>query len=611
MAEAQESRRIEPPAGAWWNSASLVVGLGFAAVAVLPGWLTEWSAARALPASPARFVAAYQAIGRAAAVIPAVGLTAAALLSIALFHEGVFRSRRAALRLSAIGALFSLAVLLNAVIEPAAARILASPTPSGEALAAEVGGLRGWFWLARALVAGFALLVAAADRAPLRPPASVSSLGITERHRRVLFLVGTASFFFGYDTMIATLALPYIGRDLGAGEGALGFALAAVKLGALGSVFAGRLADRHGRRGLLLASVIAYTLATGATAWSVGLVDFALYQLVASIFLTTEIVLARVVIAEEFPDSARAHGQAMLGMFTGVGSGVAVVLFPQFLEGSLGWRGMYLVGVLPLLLIAFLRRGLEESRRWQRLGAAARRRGAWRELLSSRHRGLLARFTLLGFATAATLSSAFAFTSHHVVTRLGWAPADVSTLVLVAGLAGFATNFVIGRVSDRIGRRRVAFAGLVGLSAASVLFYQSPWIGPAFALLTMADTSVSVAGAALLTESFPTRVRATAKAWGNAASVVGALAGLAAVGALSETFGGAHVVVPALALLSLAVAPLYFGFEETAHLTIDAIDARDVAATARDVAASARGVGYTSGATGCGEPVYEEACRES
>ena len=48
--------------------------------------------------------------------------------------------------------------------------------------------------------------------------------GLDERHRVLLFLLGTVTFFQGYDTFIVSMALPYIGRDLGASEGTLGFA---------------------------------------------------------------------------------------------------------------------------------------------------------------------------------------------------------------------------------------------------------------------------------------------------------------------------------------------------------------------------------------------------
>jgi MFS family permease len=111
---------------------------------------------------------------------------------------------------------------------------------------------------------------------------------------------------------------------------------------------------------------VAYPVATVATAFSTGLVDFAPYQLVATVFLTTELSLAQVVIAEEFPPTMRGLGQGILGAFAVCGAGVVAVLFPILQQSAFGWRGMYLIGILPLLVVAYLRRNLPETQRWER-----------------------------------------------------------------------------------------------------------------------------------------------------------------------------------------------------------------------------------------------------
>src|SRR5215813_15102037 len=108
-----------------------------------------------------------------------------------------------------------------------------------------------------------------AHRSPVVVNRSAASL--TAHHRRLLLLLGTATLFDGYDRFIVTLALPYIARDLGAGEGVLGWSLAVIRGGALVAIGLCLLADRVGRRGVLLWTVLGYTLVTALTGMSRGL----------------------------------------------------------------------------------------------------------------------------------------------------------------------------------------------------------------------------------------------------------------------------------------------------------------------------------------------------
>ena len=174
----------------------------------------------------------------------------------------------------------------------------------------------------------------------------------------------TATLFEGYDRFIVTLALPYIAHDLGAGEGVLGWSLSVIRGGALLAIVLCLMADRVGRRGVLLWTVLGYTVVTALTGLSRGLADFVALQVVASVFLNTELALSQVVIAEEFPATARGLGLGLLGAAAAIGAGLAAALFPAFVASPLGWRGLYFVGIVPLLIVGYLRRSLPETTRW-------------------------------------------------------------------------------------------------------------------------------------------------------------------------------------------------------------------------------------------------------
>src|SRR4051812_4701626 len=149
---------------------------------------------------------------------------------------------------------------------------------------------------------------------------------LSRHERRLLALLGSATFFDGYARFIVPLALPYIGRDLGVGESALGWALFWIRVGALLSLPLAAAADRHGRRGILLLTVAGYTVTTFATAFAPSIAPFVFCQLLANTFLVAELSLAHVVIVEEFPPRLRGFGLGLLGLVSSFGAGVAAML---------------------------------------------------------------------------------------------------------------------------------------------------------------------------------------------------------------------------------------------------------------------------------------------
>jgi MFS family permease len=316
--------------------------------------------------------------------------------------------------------------------------------------------------------------------------------------------------------------------------------------------------------------VTAYTLATAATGFSTGLRDFSFYQLIATIFLTTELSLAQVVIAEEFPKRLRGFGQGVLGAFAAFGAGLAAMLFPILQRTEFGWRGMYLVGVLPLLVVAYLRRNLPETERWQRFDER-RTRARLLDLMRPGWRGRLFVLTVLAAVASATGATAFSFASYRATTAFHWEPAQVSGMIIGAGAVGFFGYFVLGRSADAVGRRWIGAIGLLGVGAAVGLFYQTAWLVPGFALMTLSESAIIIAINALTTELFPTKLRATAKSWVTNSGVVGALLGLAAIGALSRV-AAAAAVITTLAVLTSVLAPLIFLLPETHRIDLEAID---------------------------------------
>jgi len=530
------------------------------------------SAAAHLPEAPDAFASAFAGMSnfRQSVLLP-LGFLTAIVTVVALVRQGT-GSLRGRLRVVAIVAMVGVSLISTTATDPLEQAIIASAAKVGsDTVATLLHRWTFWQWVNFGLVGIVGVSLLAAHRLPV-PSATLEVAGMASRHRTLLFLLGAATLFEGYDRFIVSLALPYIGKDLGASEGELGYALSLIRVGALLSIFLGRIADRYGRRRLLIVSVLAYTLATAATGLSRGMATFIVFQLVATIFLVAELALAQVVIAEEFPAEARGRGQGLLGAFGALGGGVAAVLFPLLQRTPLGWRGLYFIGILPLLLIAYLQRALPETQRWQRLHDDARGAPGIFDVLRT---GLRLRFAVLivvAGAAAMVGGSAFGFASYHATKNFGWTPAQVSTTILTGGGIGFLGWFVFGRGVDLFGRRRVGALAMLGGAGAVIGFYRTSWLLPSFAGLVFLEAGVAIAVNALGTELFPTALRATAKAWITNAGILGAMLGLAIVGGASDYLGGAEVVISWLTVAPVATAPLLLLLPETSGRELEAIE---------------------------------------
>jgi putative MFS transporter len=549
----------------------LAAGLAFLAAALAFRFPLWRPVAALLPHAPEEFTAAFAALrSHQQFVLFPLGVLTTIATIVALLQQGT-RSARGRLRVIATASLIAASLISTAAADPLAAAIIAgAPELGADALATLAHRWSNWQWVNLALAVSGGVALVLAHRMPTEAPAADAS-GMTQRHRNLLLLLGAATLFEGYDRFIISLALPYIGRDLGISEADLGYSLSLIRIGALLSILLGRVADGFGRRRVLVATILAYTLATAATGLSTGLVTFVLFQLVATIFLTAELALAQVVIAEEFPAGARGRGQGLLGAFAALGAGVAALLFPLLQATPLGWRGLYFIGLLPLVLIAFLRRNMPETERWQRLQDEAHRKAGLFDIFQP---GLRLRFVvLIVLAASATLVAApmFSFASYRATNTFGWTPAQVSSMMVAGGGLGLSGWFIFGRLADTVGRRVIGAITIVCAAVGVAAFYRTSWLLPAFALIVFSEAGVSIAINSLGTELFPTALRATAKSWITNAGILGAMIGLAVVGALSQYVGGVHVAISMLVAVPLLSLPLIFLLPETSGQELESI----------------------------------------
>ena len=381
-------------------------------------------------------------------------------------------------------------------------------------------------------------------------------IDFTRHERRVLVPLALTGFFETYDVALLTLAAPVLAGGLGLTIGAFGIAVALIRLASLASVPVLRLADRWGRRTLLIVSLAVFTLATGMTALAIGVVAFVLLQMVARVFLATESSLASVVIAEELRPHRRGAGISVLGVISGIGFGLVAALLLLVPHTPLGWRLFYVVALVPLILVAYLRRNLRETRAFSVARAEHRLQTTFWPRVSRAQRGTCALAIALVSAFGLVQTAGFFYASELAQTTYGW-EGLFTAVVIVAGAFGILGFVLGGRVSDRVGRRPMVAVAILLTAAGTILIFtrvEALFI-PGFFLTTTGSACFLAVTLAYLAELFPTEVRATLASLVVSAQVaagslglviVGALGGVAAPSTLMLIGGGALVLSVAL-----------------------------------------------------------------
>lgn len=406
-----------------------------------------------------------------------------------------------------------------------------------------------------------------------RPPA------LTRRQWRVLGLVSIVSLFEQYDVYLFSLNLKQIQADLGIAESELGLLGGLVRAGALFALPLTLAADRFGRRRLLLITILGYTLCTGATAFAPGATSFIVFQFLARVFASAETVIAIVVVAEEFDAEHRGWGIGALGALHACGAGVAGIAFGFVNVLPFGWRALYAVGLAPLLLVAYLRRTLPETARFD---ALARERAGFRSAppiapaldLVRRHPRRIAVLALAVVAIEIAMGPAVFFASKFIQDVHGWSPAWVAMLTFGGGGVAIVGNAMAGWLSDRRGRRPITVLFTLGVLLAIVSFY---WLPGAFAPLLWIPLIFGLMGTQVTlgtygAELFPTGVRSTASGVREFCKTGGAVTGLALVSLLFGVAGSNWMAIALLCAVG-ALSPLIvlLFFPETAGRSLEEI----------------------------------------
>jgi MFS family permease len=289
--------------------------------------------------------------------------------------------------------------------------------------------------------------------------------------------------------------------------------------GTLGGIVFGMLADRFGRKPAMAATILFYSIFSGLTFFAANLWHVAVLRFLVALGVGGEWAVAAALVAEVFPPRARARAG---GIFHGTSvAGTWLAALAGLLVGT-NWRYAYLIGVIPALLVLWVRASVREPQRWERAANEGRRLGSLKELFANPVWAKRAIFGLLlaavGLGTFWGVVVAGQDLTHELLTRAGANSADADRRAKFAyGIVqaiGMGIGFLcVGPLAERLGRRG-AFL-LMHLAAVAIVpvtcylpqtYTQMLLILPLFGLFT---GGIHAGYAIYFPELFPNHLRAT------------------------------------------------------------------------------------------------------
>ncbi len=404
---------------------------------------------------------------------------------------------------------------------------------------------------------------------------------VTPYMRKVFLLVWAGYIFDSMEIMLYSMAMVDIAKEFGLSLSTAGLLMTLALLGyAVGGFFWGPLTDRKGRTWVLMWTVGLYSVFTGLTALSWGVASLAVFRFLTGFAAGGEWAAGAAMLTETWPAHLRGRIIALMQAGWPIGAIIASFLY-KAIAPEYGWRGAFLAGIIPALLVLFFRRSLKDSEHYEKAKETAvlKKSGAFKEfktLLSPAHRRqfylllITASIGLLGYYTIMTWIPGYLQKTHNfsIFKTANW--------FIIINIASAIGYYLFGVIADRIGRRPTF-----------TIFYIVAMIAaPVFAFSDLNEESLLIFGAILGfsmgyfsgfpaygSELFPTHLRASGLgiAYTGIARVVSTV-GPYGIGIMADKVGIGPGIGIMGALFIPAIIVLWWLGNETKGKTLEELD---------------------------------------
>ncbi|WP_440897636.1 MFS transporter [Amphibacillus sp. Q70] len=356
--------------------------------------------------------------------------------------------------------------------------------------------------------------------------------------------------FQSMSTMLLSFVLATMILDFGISGAAGGFISTITNIGMLvGGIIFGPLADKYGRVKIFTITVAIFSLATGATALATNIQLVYLFRFLVGVGGGGEYGVVMSIIADAFPKEKRGRMNSYVTIAGQIGSIVAAIA-AAIIVPSLGWRGLFVFGAIPILLAVYLHFKLDESDTWKaekakRDAGEAKEKVSIKELFTENRAGNTIKLTAMAIIQVAGYFGLMNWLPSILQQQAGISVSGSSMWMVVTIIGMSLGMYVFGFVMDKFGAK-VAYA-LYLLASAIAVFAYSFASGDITILLGGAVVGFFCNGmnagyGAIVGNLYPTSIRATAN---NIIFNIGrAVGGFSAVviGFLMDNYTVTHVM---------------------------------------------------------------------
>lgn len=403
---------------------------------------------------------------------------------------------------------------------------------------------------------------------------------LTLRQKSVLKLLALASIPAAFTNTVFTQTAAYASDEFNISAQGQGFAAAVVRWGVIIVLPCAALADRIGRRRMILITLWLAPLITSLGALSPNFVFLVITQAVGRPLGLALNIFIVVFATEEMSLDTRAFALSVIAITAGFGAGTAVAAIPLAGLTLTSWRYIYAIGVVWVIVAAVITRHLPETQRFVSLHQ--RSLDPTRPDDPAVHAHILPKRLILQMTVAVLVSvfiaTASVFQIRYLKDVRGYSASLVALFTMATTGPASIGLLIGGRIADHRGRKTLAAITIplgaaliaVSFSAHGVWMWVSALVGAiSFAL---AYPAMSV----FRSELFPTAHRNIASAFITASSLVGGSIGLLGCGTLIDRGTSYGTVMTGLAIGPILVSVLIFTmYPETAHRELEELNPED------------------------------------
>ncbi|WP_339256280.1 MFS transporter [Paenibacillus sp. FSL R5-0713] len=291
------------------------------------------------------------------------------------------------------------------------------------------------------------------------------------KQRKLLFSAGMSWLFDAMEVGMISFIVAALAKEWSLSPGQVGVLTSINSIGmALGALLAGALADRFGRKAILMWTLLIFTIASGLSALATGFAVLCALRLVAGIGLGGELPVASTLVSESMPTAERGRAVVLLESFW-AGGWIVSALIANFVIPEYGWRIAFAIGALPAFYALYLRRAIQDPPRYK--NHAKLRKITFREKVaavwSAPHRRTTLMLWILWFTVIFSYYGMFLWLPSVVMAK-GFTLVKSFQYVLIMTIAQLPGYFTAAYFIERYGRKFVLVVYLTLTACSAIAF---------------------------------------------------------------------------------------------------------------------------------------------